>query len=219
MGAEYWEGAYSKEPFFYPSYDGWLDKYRALWENAGNIIDLGCGSGVNSIFLRGQGVRTIACDFSGEALARLKSALPDARRMCFDMSAGLPFDDGFSDLFVADLSLHYFTKTDTVGILRDIGRVLSTRGHLLCRVNAVREFAENEKDESVETEHHVYKNRKGIKRYFNRADVDEFFTGWKVLSTAEVVIHKYAGKKYAWEICAGNTKRVACMDTPYSFLD
>ena len=202
MSNEIWDKIYSAETFRLPDYDGWLDQYWDVWKNARNIIDLGCGSGVNTIFLNSQGVRTIACDFSGRALDRLLSILPGARTLCFDMAEGLPFGDSFSDLIIADLSLHYFTKEKTADILNDIHRVLSKNGCLLCRVNSVKEYEENEdKAECSEIERHVYKNPRMVKRFFDRADIDEIFIGWDIKYASEVIIGKYGGTKYAWEIC------------------
>ena len=78
------------------------------------------------------------------------------------------FEDGFSDLVIADLSLHYFSKAKTLNILSNIYRVLSKKGHLLCRVNSVKDFEKNENEqENIEIEHHLYESRKGTKRFFD----------------------------------------------------
>jgi len=204
MSYEYWESVYSAENFKCPDYDGWMNKYQSIWGNAENIIDLGCGCGINSIFLRNRNIKTIICDFSEIALRIAKSALPQTEFMCFDMTDGLPFEDCFSDLVIADLSLHYFSKAQTQGILSDINRVLQKTGHLLCRVNSIKEFEMNEdKENSIEVEHHLFESRKGIKRFFDHVDIDAFFCDWNIIHSAEIVTNKYANTKYAWEICAG----------------
>jgi len=123
------------------------------------------------------------------------------------MAEGLPFGDSLSDLIIADLSLHYFTKEKTSDILSDIHRVLSESGYLLCRVNSVKEYENNEnKDECFEIEHHIYKNARMVKRFFDRTDIDEIFIGWDIKHASEVIIGKYGGVKYAWEICLKNKK-------------
>ena len=123
--------------------------------------------------------------------------------MCFDMVERLPFEDGFSDLIIADLSLHYFSKSQTKSILSGICRVLSKRGHLLCRVNSVKDFEKNEnKQNNIEVEHHLYESQKGTKRFFDCDDIDEFFSDWEIKHSAEIETSKYRYTKYAWEICA-----------------
>jgi SAM-dependent methyltransferase len=204
MSYEYWDKVYSTKDNKFADYDGWLNKYQPIWKIAENIIDLGCGCGVNSIFLNEHSINAFICDFSEVALSLVKSAIPSAQTMCFDMSEGLPFEDGFSDLVIADLSLHYFSKAKTLSILSDIHRVLSSSGHLLCRVNSVKDFEKNESyQDNREIEHHFYDSRKGTKRFFDRIDIDWFFSNWEIKHTAEIVTDKYKYPKYAWEICVG----------------
>ena len=206
MSLNYWDNLYSFQAdwdWSQPSYDDWLEKHREMWQNAKNVIDLGCGAGVNSVYLHAQGIQTIACDFSENALKRVKAVLPGAQTLCFDMTDGLPFTDAFTGLVIADLSLHYFTKATTMHILDDIRRILLPKGHLICRVNAMREFEENERpQENTQIEPHLYfENRKGTKRFFDRNDIDTFFGGWSVQYIAETTIYKYGATKYAWEVC------------------
>ena len=203
MSYEYWDKVYAAKDIKYAEYDGWLNKYQSIWENAKNIIDLGCGCGVNSIFLHEHNINALICDFSKVALTLVKSAIPTAQIMCFDMTERLPFEDGFSDLVIADLSLHYFSKAETLNTLRDIYRVLSKNGHLLCRVNSVKDFEKNENKQDKEVEHHLYESLKGIKRFFDRDDIDVFFNDWEIEYSAEIEANKYRYTKYAWEICAG----------------
>ena len=70
----------------YADYDGWLNKYQSIWENAKNIIDLGCGCGVNSIFFSERGIDVLPCDFSEIALSLVKAQFQKAQTMRFDMS-------------------------------------------------------------------------------------------------------------------------------------
>ena len=202
MSFEYWDKVYSAKDIKYADYDGWLNKYQAIWGSAENIIDLGCGCGVNSIFFYEHNINAIICDFSQVALSLVKSSIPQAKTMCFDMAEKLPFKNSFSDLVVADLSLHYFSKVKTLNILHEIHRVLSKNGHLLCRVNSVKDFEKNEnKQDNIEVEHHFYESRKGTKRFFDCDDIDEFFGDWEIKHSSETETNKYRYAKYAWEIC------------------
>ena len=202
MSSEYWNEIYSAKDIKYALYDGWLNRYQSIWKEAINIIDLGCGCGVDTIYLNKQNITTIACDFSKTALGMVISALLQAHTMCFDMTEGLPFRDDFSDLVIADLSLHYFTKDKTMFILDEIKRILKGRGHLLCRVNSVKEFEQNENLlDNTEIERHLYENKGHIKRFFDSFDIDEYFNDWDIEYLDEVETTKYGHIKYAWEIC------------------
>ena len=92
MSFEYWDKVYSAKDVKYAKYDGWLNKYQPIVEIAGNIIDLGSGCGVNSIFLNEHNINALICDFSEVALALVESAIPGAHTMCFNMKDGLPYE-------------------------------------------------------------------------------------------------------------------------------
>lgn len=117
-------------------------------------MDLGCGSGVDTVYLAENGIGTIACDFSDTALSQLSKLLPEAKALCFDMTNGLPFETDSTNAVIADLSLHYFKWDITLGILKEIQRMLIDGGHLLCRVNATEEYSPSLND--IELEKHYY---------------------------------------------------------------
>ena len=124
------------------TYDGWLDDFfHYILECETPILDLGCGNGNNARYLAKKGKEVIACDYSESALETIKENMPEiSDRMCFDMRDGLPFDDNFTSIIIADLSLHYFTEEDTVRILNEIHRVLKPNGMLLFRVNSTNDI-------------------------------------------------------------------------------
>ncbi|HYH05311.1 MAG TPA: class I SAM-dependent methyltransferase, partial [Bacillota bacterium] len=98
-----------------PRYDNWLEKYHDYFEARKDlpVIDLGCGFGNDTLYLTERGYRVISCDYSVEALQRLKYFIANPETRHFDMTEGLPFDEGSSNVVIADLSLHYFAWHDT----------------------------------------------------------------------------------------------------------
>ena len=95
-----------------PIYDDWLDKYKDILENSRNlpIIDLGCGFGNDTLYLHERGFRVISCDYAEEALNRLQYFIEKPETKCFDMVQGLPFENEYASVIIADLSLHYFAR-------------------------------------------------------------------------------------------------------------
>ena len=106
-------------------YDDWLDKYLDIIDSINDdIIDLGCGvTGNNTIYLLEEGKNVISCDFAVEAL-NVIDKIKDSKTLCFDMLDKFPFDDNYTSMIVADLSLHYFKKADTIRIINEIKRGL-----------------------------------------------------------------------------------------------
>ena len=132
----YWEKIYENKELQFPLYDGWLDEHLNLLASKQHIVDLGCGNGVNTVFLAQNSIRAVACDFSTYALEQLVSILPDIFVLQFDMTKGLPFLHDSIDVFIADLSLHYFSFADTQQIFADIKRSLKPNGIIIFRANA-----------------------------------------------------------------------------------
>ena len=183
------------------TYDGWLDDFfHHILECETPILDLGCGNGNNARYLAKKGKEVVACDYSESALETIKENMPEiSDRMCFDMRDGLPFDDNFTSIIIADLSLHYFTEEDTVRILNEIHRVLKPNGMLLFRVNSTNDINYGAL-EGEEIEYHYRRNAKdGDKRFFDKKDLQKFFSMFSsVYVKEETMSERYEKPKVLW---------------------
>lgn len=200
---EYWSQWYEKNTRDSIIYDDWLDDfYEYIKACETPIIDLGCGSGNDTKWLIEKGKKVIACDYSDKAIEKIKINFPEIARVeCFDMKNGLPFKDNFTDIVIADLSLHYFGVEDTKNILNEIKRVLRKDGILMIRVNSTKDVNHGA-GEGEEIERHFYKTQVGMyKRFFDREDIEYFFTDWKCLYIKEEEMTRYEKVKELWK-CA-----------------
>ena len=182
-------------------YDDWLDLFEqpiSLCQTP--IIDLGCGSGNDTLYLIERGKKVIPCDYSAKAIQNIQNNFPEViRTECFDMTKGLPFEDNFTDIIICDLSLHYFTEALTHCILEDIKRVLKPNGLLLLRVNSVKDVNHGA-GEGTEIEHHLYETEDGrYKRFFDEEDFQKFFSDWEVLYLHEETMGRYEKEKVLWK--------------------
>ena len=190
----YWNNIYNSPNLQFPENDGFLSKWVAQLRQAERIVDLGCGNGVNTLYLQERGIYTIACDFSEPALNLLIEKVPHANVLLFDMKNGLPFLSDNIDVIIADLSLHYFSTVDTKAILSEIRRSLRSNGLFLCRVNAIdtgmtfTEYKEIEKD---------YYSIDGCnKRFFTVESLAEMMDDFYIKRIYEQETRKYRnGKK------------------------
>jgi len=194
----YWEKIYSSEIIHYPDYDGWLDKYFNDLQNANKIVDLGCGNGVNTLYLHEKNINVIACDFSECALCQLKERLSDTIVMHFDMTKGIPIDDTSIDIVIADLSIHYFSWNTTKYLVSEIFRILNENGLLLCRINSIKEYQANDNDEMIEENY--YFNGENYKRFFTKNDIKLLFSNYDIYYISEGITNKYGKIKHLWEV-------------------
>lgn len=178
-------------------YDDWLQLFdRAITNCKTPIIDLGCGSGNDTLYLVERGKKVVPCDYSQNAVENIQKNFPEVERAeCFDMTKGLPFEDNFTDIIISDLSLHYFTEQKTFEILNEIKRVLKPNGILLFRVNSVKDVNYGA-GEGTEIEFHLYETEDGrYKRFFDLEDIKKFFSDWEKLYIHEEILERYGAEK------------------------
>ncbi|MCS7461136.1 class I SAM-dependent methyltransferase [Paenibacillus doosanensis] len=200
---QYWNGMFAEPDNGKPQYDDWLVKHEELLRQSQDapIIDLGCGAGGDSLYLTERGYRVIACDWSEEALLKLRRHVPLAETRRVNLAERLPFQPGSARVIVADLSLHYFSWSKTTEIVSQLKRILMPRGALLCRVNSVKdtEFGAGQGEE-IEPN---YFERDGLrKRFFDAEQLERLFHGWQLEYMREDVMHRYHKPKKLWEIAA-----------------
>lgn len=182
-------------------YDDWLDSFANIIDDCKTpIIDLGCGSGNDTLYLIEKGKKVIPCDYSQNAINNIKKNFPEADRTeCFDMTKGLPFDDNFTDIIISDLSMHYFTEEKTFGLLDEMKRVLKPGGILLFRVNSIRDFNHGA-GKGTEIEKHLYETADGrYKRFFDEEDFKKFFLDWEEVYLREETMGRYDLEKVLWK--------------------
>ena len=182
-------------------YDLWLDKYENILIKSKDspIIDLGCGFGNDTLYLKERGYEVVSCDFSEEALIRLNNLIDNLTVKCFDMKDGLPFKNNSSRVVISDLSLHYFTWGDTQKILKEINRVLMNDGILLCRVNSTNDINYGA-GQGIEIEENFYDINGKLKRFFDEGQLRKLFKDWDIQYIKESQINRYKNVKIVWEI-------------------
>ena len=183
--------------------DNWLEDFSRIISSCSTpIIDLGCGSGNDTLYLIQKGKKVISCDQSPNAISNIKSNFPEVfDTRCFNMLDGFPFDDHFTELIIADLCLHYFREKDTFNIINEIKRMLSPNGHLILRVNSINDINYGA-GRGTEIETHLFMtddNR--LKRFFCDDDLQYFFRGFKFLYSKEETMNRYGLEKRLYKVC------------------
>ncbi len=201
--AVFWDKRHQKYNRDEIVFDNWLEKFDQLIEECATpVLDLGCGSGNDTLYLIKKRKRVISCDQSPNAIKNIKNNFPeiyDAK--CFNMLDGIDFDDNMFDMIIADLCLHYFRELDTKRILLDIKRLLSPKGHLVLRVNSINDVNYGAGD-GEEIEHHLYKTNEGmIKRFFDMNDINYFFGDFEIEYCKEEIITRYKLEKVVYCLC------------------
>ena len=193
----YWDNYYQKYDRKDIIIDDWLDKFLEIIKNCSTpILDLGCGSGNDTLYLINQGKKVISCDQSSNAINNIKKNFPEVYdTKCFNMLDGMPFEDNSFEVIIADLCLHYFKEEDTFMILNEIKRILTENGYLIFRVNSINDINHGA-GEGNEVEYHLYETSdKRLKRFSDEDDIKYFFKDFDILYLNEEIMTRYKLEK------------------------
>ena len=176
MFENYWNETHKKYVNNKIVYDNWLDDYKDVLNKCkSSVLDLGCGTGNDTLYLVERGFNVIACDYSEVALSGVRKNIKGVETRCIDISKVLPFENETFDLIVADLSLHYFDTETTKSILKEIRRILKKGATLLARVNSIYDInAGAGQGEKIEENFYFVEGYN--KRFFSIEDAEKFFS-------------------------------------------
>ena len=203
--SEHWNNVYSYK-YKKPNYDNWLDNYKNILDNCKTcVLDLGCGIGNNSLYLKEWGFEVLACDFSENALKILETEIKGVKTKLLDISKPFEFEDNSYDLIIADLCLHYFDTETTKNILKEIKRILKPNGYLLARVNSVNDINHGAgQGEKIEENYYFVEGYN--KRFFDEKIAEDFFSIIGDVKVKEAEMIRYKKPKMLIEICVKNNK-------------
>jgi hypothetical protein len=142
----------------------------------------------------------VAVDRSPSAIERARAAVPDAEFHINDFRAPFPATASQVGVIIASLSLHYFSRVETVALVDRIRAALGPHGVLLCRMNSTKDHHYGASGyPRIEDNYYLVEGEP--KRFFDRASIEALFaTGWRMLSLEERVIARYSKPKAVWEV-------------------
>src|SRR2546426_5367559 len=134
-----WEDAYKTRPPWdigrpQPSF---VELVQAGELNKGRVLDVGCGTGENALYLAERGFSVVGVDLSTHAIEAAKEKASE-RRLKADFklanALSLDFKNGYFDSIIDSGLFHTFNDNDRVVFGNEIARVLTTDGSyfMLC---------------------------------------------------------------------------------------
>lgn len=95
---------------------------RVLAHGAGDVLDIGFGTGVLTASLYQQGCHIWGQDFSEKMVALARAKMPSAELCCGDFTVGLaePLTQRQYDAIIATYSLHHLTDRQKIAFIRSL---------------------------------------------------------------------------------------------------
>jgi ubiquinone/menaquinone biosynthesis C-methylase UbiE len=173
-----WAAQYNTDRNATRDLDGVVVRAAPLQLSGRRVLELGCGTGKNSVWLAKQARELIALDFSAGmlAVARERVSAAHARFVEHDIRTQWPVDDATIDVVIGNLVLEHVEDLST--IYSEAARVLRADGQLfLCELHPQRQLLGGQAhftDEATSETIAVPAFRHTVSEYVN-AGIDEGF--------------------------------------------
>jgi SAM-dependent methyltransferase len=180
--------------------DAWVDKYdEIISAKSGKLLDLGCGVGQYSKYFSDKGFSVTSADISERALSYLSGKYPYIGTVRVDMTEPLPFADKSFDVVFANLSIHFFSESDTRSLTAEVKRILKDDGIFVGSCNSSKAY-KYIADCSTVLEEGFYREDGGrTVRLFNKAQFEHFFADWQKIVLNEIETVRFNKSKNMWE--------------------
>lgn len=111
-----------------------LDCFRVIKDKKSNLLDIGCGTGINLKFFQ-KYINSFGCDLSDDAIFFCKKR--NLKRIVISDAGELPFkDENFEVVTLLDVLYHRNIKSD-MNVLREAKRILKKNGYLIITDSAL----------------------------------------------------------------------------------
>lgn len=108
------------------------------------LLDLGCGTGGDSLMMARQGYQMTGLDYSTAALrrahAKAEAETLNVRFVQGDMAEPLPFEDGAFDGVMSNVAMHMFDDVTTRRIVGEVQRIMAPHGAFCFHLNSTQDM-------------------------------------------------------------------------------
>lgn len=184
----------------------WLRKTKHVNLEGLRVLDLGSGTGKNSLFLVERGSIVTGVELSKTAVKiakdRAKQRVLEANFIEGDIGSKLPFAKDSFDLLLDVVSSNSLTETERTNYLSEINRVLKPGGFMFVKA-LCKDFDKNvekllEKFPGKEPDTYIMPGTNLTERVFSKKDIENLYSkNFKILSLERKSSYtQFQGKPY-----------------------
>jgi SAM-dependent methyltransferase len=185
----YWEEKYSNRPHE-PATRFAKRAYKLMKaNNHKTLLDLGCGSGRDSIYFFNRGLKVTALDSSQIGINKLRSQNEKINSLLEDIR-NIKFKENSFDVIYAHLSLHYFDDETTKRIFDNLYRNLKRGGFIFARCKSTEDslFGQGKK-----IGENMYK-KEHVRHFFTKEYMAEKLREFKIVKISKISFSRGGNK-------------------------
>ena len=183
MVIEYWNKKFQKQNYFgIEPTDFAVEIVEFLKErNVKILLDLGCGQGRDSTYLSNNGFQVTALDFSKEALKSIKDKkIKIIQRDMKDLSI---FKEKTFEVIYSNLALHFLRISELKEVIKEINRILISKGYLIFRIKSPKDKYSNKGNE---IEKQTFIHEEVIRRFYTKKEIKDILkNNFKIIKIEE----------------------------------
>ena len=208
---KFWDGVYKS---IRESGDLWSDRWTAPFikalrdSDADKVLDLGCGTGAETLTLHEQGFDVTGLDYSAEAISIARSRDGSAGEFIVaDMAEALPFQDAEFDAVMSNVAAHMFSDTITRSIFGEVRRITRPGGLFLFHLNSLedRPLRAEDKGPGREIEENYILEEDGqTMHFFSMEYLSDLLSEWESVHLEPVEAFKHeTDERYVHRVMSG----------------
>lgn len=158
-----------------------LDQLVGLLPQDAEILDLGCGPGLEAKYLTNKGFKVLGIDFSEKMIKIARQNVPGVNFKVLDIRDVKTLDKTF-DAIIAQAVLLHFTKKEIPKILSDIKSKLKPNGFLMVGLKNVNKDGVGKKEEIITENDYGYDYQRFFS-FFKMPEIKKHLTdsGFKIV--------------------------------------
>ena len=189
-----WQSKWNDENSQLPPNNFAIRAYKLIKSKHKTLLDLGCGTGRDSLYFANKGLIVTAADWSQNGLEQLQK-LAEKRKVANleviqqDISK-LTFKPNSFDVIYAHLSLHYFDNKTTSEIFNKLHSVLKRDGLLFVKCKSTDDMLYGQ---GRKIEENMYERENHIHHFFDKEYMTALLAKFQIIEVrrSSSVYHRY----------------------------
>ncbi len=188
---KYWEDTWNNDKRW-PTSKFAQKAYPIIKQNNLNkMLDLGCGSGRDSLYFADRNLDVTALDFSDSGIKKLKTNNTKQDIECINQDIrDVNFPESTFDVVYAHLSLHYFTDSELEKIIKKLYKSLQKGGYIFIKCKSTKDYLYG-KGKKKEEDMFFYKH---WRHFFSKEYMKKKLSSFNVVKISESEATEYGFK-------------------------